>query len=64
MNCKAGSILVSNNIFTAKKDAAAPFDGFVAIKKNKILAVRPRNQMALWAGNNTKVTDLGDPGAQ
>lgn len=60
MNQQADIILISNNIFTAREEAKAPFPGAVAIIGNKIAAILPKEEVAAWTGEKTKVYDLGD----
>lgn len=50
-------VLLSRNVFSAT--GGAPFDGFVAIKGNKIAAVGPREEAAQWL-ENAQVLELGD----
>lgn len=57
-NYKADLLLKSNNIFTA----ATPYliNGFVAIKKNKIIAVDTKNNIDKYIDSRTEIIELGD----
>lgn len=51
-------VLLSRNIFTAA--GQQPFDGFVAIRGNRIAAVGSREEAQRWIGDTTRVIELGD----
>lgn len=51
-------ILKSTNIFTATSDKV--LNGFIAIKDNKISAIKNLSLLNDYLGNNTKIYDLGD----
>lgn len=57
-NDKAELLLKSNNIFTAT--TPLPMKGFVAIKKDKIIAVDTENNISDYIDINTKILELGD----
>ncbi|MGI6766306.1 MAG: amidohydrolase [Lentihominibacter sp.] len=54
----ADIILKSNAVYTAMADE--PFAGGVALKGNKIIAVRPGDEIMDFAGEDTQVLEYGD----
>ncbi len=55
---KADIILRSNAVYTALTDE--PFAGGVALKSNKIIAVRAGDEIMDFAGRDTQVLEYGD----
>lgn len=55
---KADIILKSKALFDSVKDS--PYEGFVAVKGNKILAAGQISEMEQYKDDNTKVYDCGD----
>ena len=55
---KANLIIKSNCIFDSISDD--PFEGFVAVKGNRIMAVEKGSDFSKYAGDDTIIKEFGD----
>ncbi|RBP06027.1 hypothetical protein DET59_103156 [Rossellomorea aquimaris] len=55
---KAHKMIVSKAIFTG--NALSPFDGFVAVRDDRIIGVGPRSEMVSFIGPSTETWDVGN----